>query len=114
MISDQLLEEIAKGEGEPLVRAAKRMPSSRQGKPVSLSCLLRWVLSGVRGPDDRPIRLEAVRCAGRWLTTPGAIQRWLAAQTPHLDGDPPSSPRSPSNRQRASDRAAAQLKKLGI
>jgi hypothetical protein len=34
-----------------LDQAAKRLPPGRNGAPVSLACVLRWVLRGARGPD---------------------------------------------------------------
>src|SRR5215475_7291075 len=115
MLSNELLSEIEGGGGEPLSFAARRVPSTRQGKRVTLSCLLRWVLEGVKGPDGKRIKLEAARMAGRWITTPGAIRRFVERQTPQLDGEhaPPAS-RSPGKRQRASERAAKALEKLGI
>jgi len=50
MHTEQLLEEIEAGQGETLTRIARRFPRTRQDKPVTLSCLVRWVLTGVRGP----------------------------------------------------------------
>jgi hypothetical protein len=89
----QVFEEIARGEGQTLHQLAKLFPPARRGRPVSLSCILRWVLDGTRTPDGRTVRLEAARCSGRWLSTPAAIQRFLAAQTPPLDA-PAGWPRS--------------------
>jgi hypothetical protein len=114
MLSEQLLSEIQAGEGEPLARAARRIPSARQGKPVTLSCLLRWILSGVRGPGGQRIKLEAARLANRWLTTPGALRRFVEAQTPALDRRPPPAPRSPSRRRRESEAASDLLARKGI
>jgi hypothetical protein len=98
-----------------LAQAAKIQPPGRRDRPMSLSCILRWLLHGVRGPDGKVVRLEAVRLGGRWLTSREALQRFAEAQTPCLDGaaDSPA-PRPPSARQRASDRAAAELQKEGI
>jgi hypothetical protein len=110
----ETLDEIAAGFGEPLSRACRRFPPHRQAKPVTLSCLVRWITRGVRAPNGGRIRLEAARLAGRWITTPGAIARFLAAQTPSLDGDPLPTPRAPAARQQASERAAAELERLGI
>jgi hypothetical protein len=81
-------DEIAAGHGEPLSRACRRFPPHRQGKSVTLSCLIRWVTSGVRGPNGQRIRLEAARLSGRWVTTPQAIARFLEAQTPQLEDSP--------------------------
>jgi hypothetical protein len=58
--------------------------------------------------------LEAARLAGRWLTSAPAIERFLAAQTPRLDAPATPVPRSPGQRRRASERAAAELQRLGI
>jgi hypothetical protein len=98
-----------------LAQAAKLQPNGRRDRPMSLSCVFRWVLHGVRGPDGKVIRLEALRLGGRWLTSREALQRFAEAQTPCLDGahDSPA-PRPPSTRQRASERAAAELGKAGI
>jgi len=110
MLSDLLLEELAAGEGESLTRAARRFPSTRRSRPVTIGCLLRWVTPGVRLPSGDRVRLEAARCSGRWLTTPGAIRRFIAAQTPDLSSTPPV-PRTATRRQRAVDRAGQQLQK---
>jgi hypothetical protein len=97
-----------------LSQAAKLLPPGRRGRPVSLSCLLRWVLDGVRTPNG-PVRLEAVRLGGRWITSLEALQRFAAAQTPTLGADPINPVTRPSVvRQRASETAARQLDKLGI
>ena len=107
--------EIAAGHGEPLSRAAQRFPPYRQGKSVTLSCLVRWVLNGVRAPNGERIKLEAARLAGRWITTPQAISRFVAAQSPPSTTTTPTSvPRSPSARQRSSERAAKLLEAAGI
>jgi hypothetical protein len=114
MLTEQLLAEIEDGEGETLSRAARRVPRTRQDKAVGLSCLFRWVTVGVLGPDGRRVKLEAARLAGKWVTTPGAIRRFVAAQTPRLDPEPAPDHRSPGKRQRAAERAAKELERLGL
>ena len=114
MLSEQLLSEIESGQGETLARASRRCPPTRQGKPVTPSCLVRWILSGVRGPDGHCVKLEAARLAGRWVTTPGAIRRFVAAQTPHRGAEAAPAARPPGRRQRASEAAALELEKAGI
>ncbi len=109
-----VLNEIAAGLGLSLTQAARRIPSNRGGRPVHTSCLLRWVRSGIRLTDGRTIRLEAARLAGRWLTTESAIARFLAAQTPHFETAPAFTLRTPTQRRRASERAARELSKIGI
>lgn len=61
----QLLEEIAAGEGLTLAQLARLMPSSRKGRPVSLSCMVRWVIDGIKLPTGDRVRLEACRL-DRW------------------------------------------------
>jgi hypothetical protein len=114
MLSEQLLQEIEAGHGETLTVAARRVPRTRQDKPVSLSCLLRWVMDGVIGPDGGRVKLEAARLAGKWVTTPGAIRRFVTAQTPQLAAEGAAAQRSPARRRRACERAANELDRLGI
>jgi hypothetical protein len=114
MPSERLLAEIADGQGEPLSRARLRFPSFRKGAEVSLSCLLRWILDGARGHDGEPVKLEAARLAGRWITTPAAIARFVGAQTPNLSTEPTPDPGTPTQRQRAAARAGKALDAIGI
>lgn len=112
-ISQELLDEIDKSEGMPLSALARRLPGTRQGKPVSLSCVLRWVLDGAtveKGPRARKVRLEAVRIAGKWISTPGALRRFILAQQPGYTAPI----RSPSQRSRAAERAKRELDKAGF
>jgi hypothetical protein len=95
-----------------LTQAARMLPPSRRGRPVHLSSVYRWILDGVKTPHGK-IRLEAIRLGGRWLTSVEALERFAARQTPNLE-DAPQLPRTPTARRRASERAEAQLQKLGI
>jgi hypothetical protein len=98
-----------------LIQAARLLPPGRRGRPVSLSCLLRWVLTGATGPSGERVRLEAVRLGGRWVTSREALQRFAERLTPALSDTPtPPTPRTPTARQRACERAAAELERLGI
>jgi hypothetical protein len=96
-----------------LAQAARLLPPGRGGRPVTLSCLLRWVLQGVRSPSGDVVRLEAARLGGRWITSREALQRFAEALTPRLGEALPSS-RTPIARRRASERAAQELEKAGI
>lgn len=96
-----------------LSAAARMLPPGRRGRPVSLSCVLRWVLEGVRLPSGRVVRLDAVRLGGRWLTSVEALQRFADAQTPRLDGEP-AKVRTPGARQRAAERVEKELQRVGI
>jgi hypothetical protein len=97
-----------------LGQAARLLPTGRRGRPVTLSCVLRWVLDGVKLPNGQTVRLEAVRMGGRWITSVEALERFAARQTPRLDSEPAPAPRSPTKRQRASEQAAQELEKHGI
>jgi hypothetical protein len=97
-----------------LAQAARLLPPGRRGRPVSMSCVLRWVLIGTRTPSGDRVRLEAVRLGGRWLTSREALQRYADVLTPRLDGLPAPTPRSPTSLRRASERAAAELERIGI
>ncbi len=95
-----------------LADAAKHVPPFRKGRPVSVSCLMRWIQKGVRTPAG-VVRLEACRCGGRWITSLEALERFIAAQTPDL-GQSIQLPRTPAARRRASEQAAQALERLGI
>ncbi len=97
-----------------LPEAARSLPAGRRNRPVSMSCIFRWITSGVKLPSGDVVRLEAVRLGGRWLTSKEALQRFADAQTPRLDGEPEATPRTPTTRQRASARAAEELERCGI
>jgi hypothetical protein len=77
-------------------------------------------MTGVVGPSGQRVYLEAARLGGRWVTTPAAIRRFVAAQTPaHGDASKPTTdttptPRTPSKRRKASERAAEELERVGI
>lgn len=109
-----ILAEISSGLGLSLAQAARRLPSARQDRPVSTSCIWRWIAKGIRLTDGRIVKLEAARLAGRWLTSGPALERFLAAQTPNLDMPAAPAPRSPGQRRRASKRAARELDRIGI
>jgi len=98
---------------ESLSQAARTLPPGRAGRPVSISCMLRWILEGVRLPSGDRARLEAIRLGGRWLTSKEALQRFAEAQTPNLDAHA-KSPRTPTARSKASECVERELEKAGI
>ena len=97
-----------------LNQAARLLPLGRGGRPASLSCVLRWILTGARGPSGERVRLEAVRLGSRWITSQEALQRFAERLTPRLDAADQPTPRGPAKRHRDSDRAAEQLDELGL
>ena len=98
----------------PLAVAASETPPGRNGKKTHLSTILRWILQGAKAPDGSRIRLEGIRLGGRWLTSREALQRFAERLTPHFGGGDRPAPRGPTKRHRDSERAAAELKQLGV
>jgi len=102
---------------EPLISlctAAKLLPPSRRGRPVSFQCVLRWIMDGARGPDGERVRLEAVRLGGRWLTSKEALGRFAARLTPQIGKNAAPAPRTSRQWRRAAERAERELERLGI
>jgi hypothetical protein len=97
-----------------LSEAAKLLPPRRRGARPTSSCILRWILDGAKSPSGDRVHLEAVRLPSGWITSREALQRFVERLTPQLDGNHGPPPRSPSKRQRASERAAQELERLGI
>jgi hypothetical protein len=95
-----------------LAEAAQRLPRGRGGRPTHFSTILRWILTGVRGPADEKVKLEAIRLGDRWLTSAEALQRFAEALTPKSEAPPTL--RSPARRERAAARAGAALEAAGI
>src|ERR1700722_9308124 len=87
-----------------LCEAARRLPAGRGGRPVSFSCVLRWITSGVPGPDRQSVKLEGVRVGGRWLTSVEALARWAERLTPRFEEEPAPMPRTPARRKRDAER----------
>lgn len=108
-----------------LRQAAARVPSyhGSAARGCNASTVFRWIVDGVRIPGGR-LKLEAVRLAGRWLTSVEALNRFLATQDTvcRPEGqEPPDrpvashlSPRTPEQRKRDSERASRELQKAGI
>ena len=95
---------------------ARRFPSARGAGRIHPQTVVRWIQRGVKAASGRRVKLEAVRVGGRWLTSRGAVARFVAALTAAADpvpAAPPSTPRTPAARQRAAEQAAAALKKMG-
>jgi hypothetical protein len=99
-----------------LPEAAHALPAGRRKRPVSVSCIFRWIASGVKLSSGEVVRLEAIRLGGRWLTSKEALQRFAEAQTPQLDDSAPAGQvaAKPEKAARRSERAAVELEKLGI
>ena len=97
-----------------LNEAARLLPPGRQGRPVSFSCVLRWIVNGLPGPDGTRVRLEAIRLGGRWLTSREALSRWADKLTPSFQDVSPGIGRTVKQRKTSHDKATEALAKLGI
>lgn len=97
-----------------LAQAARRFPPYRRGRPVNPSTIWRWCHQGVKVNGVGVVKLECVRLSGRWLTSEEAISRFVGAQTPPSEAEPMLAPRTPTQRRRASERAAGKLAEMGM
>jgi hypothetical protein len=111
-----VLAEIQAADGLSLSAAGRLFPGHRGGRSVDPSTVFRWVTKGTRTAGGQLVKLEAVRVGGRWLTSRGAVARFVSALTAAADPDSaPATPpvRTPTARRRASEKAAAVLKDMG-
>ncbi|WP_168219369.1 DUF1580 domain-containing protein [Limnoglobus roseus] len=99
-----------------LSTAGRLFPGHRGGVAVSPSTVFRWVTKGTRSSAGQVVRLDAVRVGGRWLTSRGAVKRFVAALT---DNSIPGAciyepvPRSPVALAQAAEKAEAALRAMG-
>ncbi|MCE9566555.1 MAG: hypothetical protein K8U57_31410 [Planctomycetes bacterium] len=62
----------------------------------------RWRNTGARATDGTLVKLECVRVGGRWLTSRGAVARFVSALTDASTSVESSPiPRSPAQRRKA-------------
>jgi hypothetical protein len=94
--------------------AARLLGTFRGGRSTHPSTVTRWMLSGVRLPDGRTLRLEHIRVANRLMTSRPALIRFLAAQQTPASIPDVEPPRSPTVRRRANETAKAELARLGV
>jgi len=111
----EVLGEIQAGGGLSLSAAGRLFPGHRGGTSVDPSTVFRWVTKGTRTAGGRVVKLEAVRVGGRWLTSRGAVTRFVAALTEAASpaGEATAPSRTPQQRQKAAQRAAAALERWG-
>lgn len=111
-----VLTEIQCGEGLNLSAAGRLFPAHRGEGTVGPSTVFRWLTKGARSTGGQLVKLEAVRVGGRWLTSRGAVARFVQALTTastHAPATLVQLPRSSAARQKASERAGLELKKRG-
>jgi len=91
---------------------AKVLAPGRNGAPVSVSTLVRWILNGLIAPDGSRVYLEATRLGHRWLTDEDAIQKFAERLTPISGAS--CSRQSPAARRHADERADRDLARRGL
>ena len=90
-----------------MTEAVEHLPHRRGGRPVHVATLYRWAQRGLRG-----CRLETIQVGGTSCTSLEAMQRFFDRLTVCRDGETPA-PRTPHQRERAHDRADAELSRTG-
>ncbi len=98
-------------EGLIELSAIPRILPGRNGKRLAPSTVWRWSNEGCRTPDGGRVKLEVVRIGGRTMTTREALQRFVERLNERPSEAPPV--RTPAERRRASEAAAAELVRLG-
>jgi hypothetical protein len=111
-----VLTEIQSGSGLSLSAAGRLFPGHRGGNSVDPSTVFRWLTKGARTAVGQVVKLEAVRVGGRWLTSRGAVTRFVealtSAATPNASlASPPFSSQSTATKRAAA--AAAKLERMG-
>ena len=108
----QVLLEIRDGHALGMAAAARLVPGVAGGT-ANASTVFRWATTGVKLPDGRKLKLESVRIGHRIVTSGPALERFILQTTESYNPAPTPAPRSPAARQRASDRAAKELERIG-
>ena len=100
----------------PLQEVCRLLPS-HTGKPLAFATVWRWVQTGVKSPTGERVRLQACKLGGRLLTSKTALDEFMKALTPDFAGGgigTVQATRSANKRRRATEKAAAELKKMGV
>lgn len=87
--------------------------AGRGGRPVHPATLSRWIQAGVRGQSGARVKLRAVRIGAKWATTAAWLAEFVAATTAASGAGEGDAPRTPAERRRAADAAAAELAAIG-
>ena len=116
--TESLAADIVAGNGRTPAQVARRLPASRirsaNTTTVNPSTIFRWIVKGVTLPGGRVVKLQAIRVAGRFLTTDKAVAEFFAAQTGPADPSTSTAPRPTRERRAADADAARQLERFGI
>jgi hypothetical protein len=113
---DHLVDRILTEGPIGLSPAARLCGTYRAGRNVHPSTLSRWHYHGCPLPDGSVVRLEAVRVAGKLMTSRQALIRFIEAQQPQTpaQGESPAAGavRSPTARTLAATKAAEELERM--
>lgn len=99
-IDTELIEQLT---SEGLI--SMRDAAALYGRRTHKSTPTRHALKGVKLPDGRRVKLEAIRVAGALCTSKAAVLRFFAAQN-DLAGTNAASAPTPAQQSRAAKRAA--------
>jgi hypothetical protein len=94
-------------------QAARYFASSRGGKAAHKSRIVRYITTGVVGPNGGRVYLDALRQGNQWVTTPSSIQAFAEALTPERVVTAPTT-RTTAVQGKAAERAGRELAKRGI
>ena len=103
-MADTALVERLTSEGFISMADAARLYGRRTHK----STATRHALRGVRLPDGRVVKLEAIRVSGALCTSRAAVLRFFAAQNATTDADTATDTPTPAQQRRAAKRAASE------
>lgn len=99
---------------EKLVRLAQ-LPSLHPAlADVNPHTVCRWGLKGTKLADGRTVKLEMTRVGSVWKASVEAVDRYIAAINAPTGESPTPAPRTPTQRRRASEEAAAELDARGF
>lgn len=111
MTEDQIRSEILSGDALNIAQAARIVPGFRGNENIDQSTVWRWINHGAKDTSGRIVKLGAARLGGRWLTSRGALARFMAALTDAAEPAPAA--RSERERQRSAEAANARLAAAG-
>jgi hypothetical protein len=106
---------------QTVAQVTRRFPLSRNGRPVHVATVTRWIVLGVRLRDGTILRLRAARAPGRWLVEQAAVDEFMDALRADRLGTPtsttesgPAPLRTRASRRKDAERAARKLDDIGI
>ncbi len=92
-----------------------RLPGSRGARRIHPATITRWILDGCPSRDGHRVKLVATRAGSRWLVRESDLQAFFdaLAADPTANLSSSQSTRTPTARDKASERAARELERMG-